>query len=140
MLACLALAALTLRSGLHLRRARLHGGGGASVSAAAARRGHVSLAKCTLALLWPGFFGGLASALWLRGWDALATLHGALACAALCAFTATAMLGRRLLRGGDGDDGGAAAHARRREWHGRLALLSLLAALAAFGAGFVLLP
>jgi hypothetical protein len=126
MLVSLALAALTLRAGLALRRARRLG----QRRSAAAYRRHLALAKPTLWCVALGFAGGLASALWLRGWDALATAHGWIAVAALAAFLATGALGHRLERGDRGPV----------EWHARLAALSVLLAAAAIGTGFVLLP
>lgn len=126
MLGTLALAAATLRRGLALRRARRLG----QRPSAAAYRRHLRLAKPTLALLVLGFAAGIVSALWLRGWQALETAHGLVACTALVAFLATGVLGRRLERG-----------ARRGiEWHARLAACAVLLAAAAIGTGLVLLP
>jgi hypothetical protein len=77
-----------------------------------------------------GFVAGIASSLWLRGWDALGTAHGVVASGALASFLATGWIGRRLERG----------ESRAVEWHARLAGLSVLLAAAALGTGFVLLP
>jgi hypothetical protein len=126
MLASLALAAGALRAGLALRRARRLG----QRRSADAYRRHLRLAKPALVLLVIGFFAGLASSVFLRGWDALATAHGAVASAALAAFLATGALGRRLERG----------RTRAVEWHARLAALAVVLAAAALGTGFVLLP
>jgi hypothetical protein len=126
MLVSLALAIATLRVGLRLRRARRLGG---RKSAADYRR-HLRLAKPTLAAISLGFAGGIASSIWLRGWDALATTHGAVAVAALLAFVATGVLGHRL------ENGDRAP----LEWHARLAGVATLLAAAAIGTGFVLLP
>lgn len=126
MLGSLALAAATLRAGLTLRRARRLG----RRSGADAYRRHLRLAKPTLLCVSIGFAAGLTSSVVLRGWDALHTVHGAVAVAALTLFLATGTLGRRLERGKLGVV----------EWHARLAALSLLLAAAAIGTGFVLLP
>jgi hypothetical protein len=126
MLASLALTAATLRAGLALRRARRLG----QRRSAAAYRRHIRLAKPTLAMVVLGFAGGIASSLWLRGWQALESAHGLVACAALAAFLSTGALGRRLERGArDGI-----------EWHARLAACAVLLAAAAIGTGLVLLP
>ncbi len=126
MLGSLALAAATLRAGLALRRARLLG----RRPGEDAYRRHLRLAKPTLCCVSVGFAAGLTSSVVLRGWDALHTAHGAVAVAALTLFLATGALGRRLERGKSGV----------REWHARLAALSLLLAAAALGTGLVLLP
>lgn len=126
MLGSLALAAATLRAGLALRRARRLG----QRRSAAAYRRHLRLAKPTLLCVALGFAGGIASSVFLRGWDALASAHGAIAVVALVLFLATGALGRRLERG----------VGRAVEWHARLAALAVLAAAAAIGTGFVLLP
>jgi hypothetical protein len=126
MLASLVLAAATLRAGLALRRARRLG----QRRSAELYRRHLRLAKPTLVLLVVGFAGGIASSVLLRGWDALASTHGRVGCAALAALLAAGALGRRLEHG----ERGAV------EWHARLAALSVLLAAAAIGTGFVLLP
>jgi hypothetical protein len=126
MLASIALAAMTLRAGLRLRTARRRG----LRKQAADYRAHLRLAKPTLLMLWTGFALGLGSAVFIRGWDAFGTAHGIVSSSALVLFTATALLGRRLETGTSRDP----------EVHGLLGLLSVLAAGAAFGTGFVLLP
>jgi hypothetical protein len=126
MLGSLALAAATLRAGLALRRARRLG----QRRSAEHYRRHLRLAKPTLLCVTLGFAGGIASSVGLRGWDALATAHGAIAVAALALFLATGTLGWRLEHG----------RSRAPEWHARLAALALLLAAAALGTGLVLLP
>jgi hypothetical protein len=126
MLGSLALAAATLRAGLQLRRARRLG----QKRSAAAYRRHLALAKPTLLCVTLGFAGGILSSLLLRGWDAFATAHGWIAVAALSAFLATGVLGRRLEHG----------ETRAVDWHARLAALAVLLAAAAIGTGLVLLP
>lgn len=126
MLAALTLAALALRSGLALRRARLRG----QPRRAADRRAHLRVAKPALVLLLVGFPLGLLSAVFLRGFEPLGTLHAGAALLATALFSATGWLGRGLERG-------ATAH---RDAHAALALAALLAGAAAFATGFVLLP
>lgn len=126
MLVALALVFFALRRGLALRRQRHAGvrGRGALV------RRHVALARPALILLFVGLATGPLSAVFLRDWAPLRTLHGWLGVAAAIAFAATGWLGARLQDG----------RSRAVEGHARLALGSaLLAALAAM-AGFVLLP
>lgn len=128
MVATLALAALALRLGLRLRTTRR----GRLRRDPRLRRDHLRAAKLSVALLLPGFALGLASAFWLRGMAPLASAHGWIASAALVLFVATAVLGRRLERGG----------ARRElfDLHAALALAATFAAAAALFTGFVLLP
>ena len=126
MLTSLTLAAATLRAGLRLRSGRLRGARGL----AAERRRHLRLAKTSVPLVLAGFLAGPASAVWLRGWDAFATLHAWIAALAALLFVATAWLGRRLERGA----------LRWRDLHALLAVAALLAGAAALGTGLVLLP
>jgi hypothetical protein len=126
MLASLATAAAALQTGLRMRRARLRG----APRRAGERRRHLRLAKTAVAMVAFGFAAGLASAVWLRAFEPLASLHGWLALSALSLFAATAWLGHRL-------EHGALA---LRELHVRVAVAALLAAAAALGTGFVLLP
>jgi hypothetical protein len=126
MLTSLALAAAALRAGLRLRSARRRG----APRGVRERRRHLRLAKTALPLLAVGFAAGPLSAVWLRGWDAFATLHAWVALAALLLFGATGFVGRQLERG----------RADRRELHATLALAATLAAAAALVSGLVLLP
>jgi hypothetical protein len=126
MLTALSLAALALRSGLALRRARLRGRPGR----AADRRAHLRVAKPAVVLLLVGFPLGPLSAVYLRGLEPLGTLHAAVALLAAALFAATGWLGRALERGA----------LARRDAHAALALAALLAGAAAFATGFVLLP
>lgn len=66
----------------------------------------------------------------LRGNAAFTTAHAAAAALALLLFVATGALGRRLEHG----------TLSAREAHAILGTLALLAAVAALGTGFVLLP
>jgi hypothetical protein len=126
MLTALALAALALRSGLAMRSRRLRG----SPPRAADRRAHLRVAKPAVVLLLAGFPLGLVSAVFLRGYEPLGTLHAAVAVLATALFAAAGWLGRTLERG---------AHARR-DLHAALAIAAVLAGAAAFATGFVLLP
>jgi hypothetical protein len=126
MLASIALAGLTLRAGLALRRARL----GRTPRDPALRRRHLRIAKPAVALVLAGFVAGPVSAVWLRGWDAFETFHGVLGLAVAALFLAAAVIGRRLERG----------RSRAFEAHARLGALAVLGALVAAVAGFVLLP
>jgi len=135
MLGSLALAFLTLRAGLALRRARRLG----HARSAAAYRRHLGLAKPTLVCVAVGFAAGIASSVGLRGWDAFGTAHGVVAVAALAAFLATGALGRRLERQA-AQSAARSGRSRAVEWHARLAALAVLLAAAAIGTGFVLLP
>jgi hypothetical protein len=122
----LVMAALTLRAGLRLRSARRRG----VRRAAADRRAHLRLAKPTLAVLVAGYAGGLVSAVWLRGFEPLGSAHALAGSVALALFLATGALGLLLER----------ARSRAVEVHARLGLVAMLAAAAAVGTGFVLLP
>jgi Protein of unknown function (DUF4079)/Eukaryotic cytochrome b561 len=126
MVAALALCLAALRAGLALRRARLS----RRPPPRGARRAHLRLAKPAVVALLVGFAGGPASALWLRGWTPVSSLHGVLGVVAAALFAATAVLGRRL------------EHGRRaaRAAHARTAALAVLAGLVAAAAGFALLP
>jgi hypothetical protein len=126
MLGSIALAALALRSGLRLRRARR---GGARRTGADVRR-HLSLAKPAIVLLLAGFAAGPASMAWLRGREPFGTAHGWIGALAIALFVAAAALGRRLERG----------RGRPLDAHAALAALAVLAAAAAALTGFVLLP
>lgn len=115
-----------LRVGLRLRQARR----GGRRRRPGDLRLHLKLAKPAVWLIGAGFGLGLASAVWLRGLRFLANAHGLVASAALALFVATGILGWRLEHG----------RSRARDAHALAALLALLAAIAAFGTGLVLLP
>jgi len=139
MLAAIALAALALRAGLRLRALRggREGAGAAATEARAALRArHILLGKIAVLAIGLGFGGGIVSVVWLRGWQVFGSAHGLVACAALALFFCTALLGRRLEKAIES----GAGHGRTRQRHAALGLLALLAAAAAFGTGFVLLP
>lgn len=126
MVLSLVLAAVALRLGLRIRRAR------------AARRppprgtrdAHLRIAKPALAMLAAGLVAGPISSVWLRGWDVLGTFHGVIGVVAAGLFAAAALHGRRLEHG----------RADARSAHAWLAALAMLAAGVAAIAGFVLLP
>jgi len=118
----------TLRSGLLLRRRRLRGQRGRE--SAELRRRHLRSAKPAVVLVLVGLLLGVASAVGLRGWAPLGTLHGWAGLSAAALFAAAAARGRALETG----------RTRSREGHARLALGAALAAAVAAVAGFVLLP
>ncbi|TDJ10736.1 MAG: DUF4079 family protein [Deltaproteobacteria bacterium] len=126
MVVSLALAGLALRSGLALRRSRL----GRTVRKPDARRAHLRFAKPAVVLLSLGFFGGLGSALWLRGWDVFGTFHGILGLFVIAFFGAAAVLGHRIETG----------RSQHFDAHARLAGVAILLSAIAAVAGFVLLP
>jgi polyferredoxin len=126
MLISLALAVLTLRAGLALRRARL----GRAPRDPGLRRRHLRLAKPAVVLVLAGFVGGPLSAVWLRGWEPFASFHGALGLVVATLFAAAALIGRRLERG----------RSRAFQLHALLGALAVLGAALAAVAGFVLLP
>ena len=126
MLASLGLAGLTLRAGLRLRSARRRG----ARRSGADYRAHLRLARPTVWMLVLGFAGGPLSAVWLRGYEPLRTAHALAGGVALALFVATGVLGHLLQR----------RRSRAVEAHALLALAACVAAAAAFGTGFVLLP
>ena len=126
MVTSLVLAALTLRAGLRLRSARRRG---VRRSAGAYRR-HLRLAKPTLVMLVVGFAGGPLSAVALRGFEPFRTAHALVSLVALASFVTTGVLGWRLEHG----------RSRAVDSHAVLGVFSMLAAAAALGTGFVLLP
>lgn len=126
MLLSILLAVLTLRAGLALRRARL----GRAPRDPGLRRRHLRLAKPAVVLVLIGFVGGPISAVWLRGWEPLTSLHGMLGLAVASLFAAAGLVGRRLEHG----------RSRAFEAHARLGALAVLGAALAAVAGFVLLP
>jgi Protein of unknown function (DUF4079)/Eukaryotic cytochrome b561 len=126
MLISIALALLTLRAGLALRRARL----GRAPRDPGLRRRHLRLAKPAVVMILVGFVAGPVSAIWLRGWEPFRSFHGVLGLGVATLFAAAALLGRRLERG----------RSRAFEAHARLGALAVLGAAIAAVAGFVLLP
>jgi len=126
MIGSLLTAALALRAGLSLRRARA----ARRPPPRGARQLHLRLARPAVVCLCVGFAAGIASGIWLRGFTPLTSFHGLLGCAALACFLLAARMGARLERG----------DATARELHARLAASALLLAVAAAIAGFVLLP
>ena len=126
MLASLGLAFAAWRAGLHLRAVRLR----RAPPQPGDRARHLRLAKPAVWLLAIGFAGGPASMVWLRGQAAFGTAHAAVSTVALVLFVAAAVLGRRLEQ----------RATTAREAHAIAGTLALLAGIAAFGTGFVLLP
>ncbi len=126
MVASLTVAALALRAGLVLRRARRGDRRRTSLS----RRAHLRLAKPAVGLLLAGFIAGPLSVLALRDWQPFRTFHGGLGMLVAGLLIATAVLGRRLEMG----------RSRGFDAHALLGMLALLGAAIAAVAGFVLLP
>lgn len=127
MVASIALAALTLRAGLRLRRTRVR----RTRRPPNLRARHVRLAKPAVLLIGVGFLAGPASALWLRDWKPLHTFHAWLGLLAAVLFASAAVIGRRLERGG---------RRTQVETHGIVGGVAVLVAAIAAVAGFVLLP
>ena len=119
-------AALALRAGLAMRRARLLGRGRTPDML----RRHLRLAKLAVTLILIGFAAGPLSMLWLRGREPFGTVHALLGGTAATLFAVTAVLGWRLERGA----------AIPLNAHALAGLLAVLAAATAAAAGFVLLP
>ena len=135
MVVTLVAAALTLRAGLRMRKARHARSARArrlpgAASAHELLKAHLRLAKPAVVLILIGFLAGPVSSFWLRGWDPFEKLHSWLGLAAASLFVAAAVLGRRLeqRRGG------------RPDLHGLLGLLGVLTAALTAMAGLVLLP
>jgi hypothetical protein len=126
MLASLGLAALALRSGLRLRRARR----GRAPRGPELRRRHLRLAKPAAVLVLVGFVGGPISQVWLRGGEPLSTLHGAIGLLVAALFAAAAVLGHRIEEG----------RSRAFDVHAACGAAAVLLGALAAVAGFVLLP
>jgi len=122
---CLAALFYLLRLGLKMRARRLAG----LPRDVSLLRLHLRLARPLVVLVTLGFAGGLASAIWLRGWRGLESFHGVAGAIVVLLFAATAWYGRAAERG-EGEPG----------VHGALGLVSMLLAGLAAIAGFVLLP
>lgn len=131
MLSALVLAAIALRAGLAMRRARL----GLTPRRPDLLRLHLRLAKPAVVLVLLGFVGGPLSALLLRDWTPFGTLHAWLGLFAALLFGAAGWRGLALSRGRVAGDRSEAA---RR--HGLLGALAMLAGAVAAAAGMVLLP
>ena len=100
MVSSLVLAALTLRSGLALRRSRL----GRLRRTPDLRRRHLRLAKPAVAFVGVGFLLGPASSAWLRDWEVLASFHGVIGVGVALLFGAAAAVGARQVASGLGED------------------------------------
>lgn len=122
----LSLAVASLRLGLRLRRARLS----RRPPPRGTRASHLRVAKPAVLCIGLGMLAGPASAVWLRGWQPIHSLHGVLGVLATGLFVATAWFGRRL------ESGDRSAHVA----HAWLAALAVLAGAVTAVAGFVLLP
>ena len=126
MVVSIAVAALALRAGLALRRARR-----ANLRRPPAmRRSHLRLAKPAVALVLIGFVGGPLSAVYLRDWSPFGTFHAFVGLAVAALFASAAALGHRLEEG----------RSRALDAHALLGGAAVLAAAIAAVAGFILLP
>lgn len=126
MLLSLALVGVALRLGLRIRRARA----ARRPAPRGTREAHLRVAKIAVVLLAVGLLAGPASAVWLRGWEVIGTLHGLIAIVTAGLFACVAFHGRRLERG----------HQSARSAHAWFAAFAVLAACVTAVAGFVLLP
>jgi hypothetical protein len=126
MLAAIFAAAVALRLGLRLRRARLAG----ASRPPELRRRHLRVARPAVAAVLAGFALGPISAVWLRGFEPFDTFHGAVGIATAGLFAAAGWLGHRLAHG----------RSRARDLHALLGGLAVLLAALAAVAGFALLP
>ena len=126
MVISIAIAAIALRAGLLLRRARRR----RTRRPEGLREQHLRFARPAVALLLIGFVAGPISAVGLRGWGVLESFHGWLGLVCIALFVVAARLGWALERG----------RTRAFDAHGLLGLLALLAAAVAAVAGFGLLP
>jgi hypothetical protein len=131
MFLALALAGLTLRAGLAMRRSRTL----RSKRPPGLLQSHLRLAKPAVALLLAGFTFGPVSAIWFRDWTPFGTFHAWLGVLAALLFGSAALLGRRLEAGRVAGERGKAAQA-----HGLVGAVALLVGAVAAAAGFVLLP
>ena len=115
-----------LRLGIVMRRRRLAGAppGTERIDQ------HARWARSALWMLGVGLLGGPVSAVWLRDWAPLGTLHGWLGLFAGCLLFAAGWMGRSLKLG----------RSRAVVVHGGLALAGVGLAALATVAGFVLLP
>lgn len=119
-------AALALRVGLQMRKARQRG----ERRPPEWRRKHLRIAKPAVAIVLIGFLAGPLSSIYLRDWTPFERFHSWVAIVAAGLFGAAAVLGRRMERG----------EGRQLDAHGWLGLLAVLAAAVAAVSGFVLLP
>ena len=126
MLTGLGVAALALRSGLRVRRARR----GGAPRGPALRRNHLRFAKPAAVLVLVGFAGGPISWVWLRGNEPFSTFHGAVGLLVASLFATAAVLGRRIETG----------RGRAFDAHAAFGAAALLLGALAAVAGFVLLP
>jgi hypothetical protein len=126
MLLSIGAAAVALRHGLRLRRARLTG----SRRDPEWRRRHLLVARPAVAAMLVGFALGPISAVALRGFDAFDTFHAAVGVAVATLFAGAAWLGHRIAHG----------RSRARDLHALLGTLGVLLSALAAVAGFALLP
>jgi Protein of unknown function (DUF4079) len=122
----LVLAFIVLRWGLAQRRQRLSG----KPAPAGNLKRHSQLGPWAAGILAAATFGGVGSAVFLRGWKPLASAHGKLGVVCGISFALMWWLGRRLLAG-------------EKRWaglHGVLGAVSFFAGLVAGLLGLTMLP
>ncbi len=126
MVVSVALALVTARLGLEIRKRRAAG----RVVGGDLRRRHLRLGKAAILCVLVGFALGPSSMMWLRDRPALDSLHGILGIIVTGLFVWTGLSGRALARGDQA----------ARGLHRLVAAASIGAAMLAAVAGFVLLP
>jgi len=124
MVAVLGFGLIVLLEGLQIRRARI-------LRQRYDNRRHRRFARVFVLLASAGFASGLASMAFLRGKPIFGSVHAVFTSAALCGFVIGGMLGLKLERTG---------RSPLRGFHAITASLGLLLGLAAFVAGFAILP
>jgi hypothetical protein len=122
----LAMAVFAFRDGFAQRKLRLR----REPAPEGSRARHVKWAPVAVLVMVGSMFGGVASAVFIRGWSPLATFHGKLGVWSVLSFAALWWLGRRLEAGQRGE-------ANR---HGVLGVLALFAAGVTALLGISLLP
>ncbi len=126
MLATLGIAALALRLGLKLRKARQ----GQGRRTASDRARHLLFGKIAVSLICVGAIGGLLTMQFVRGEKVFQSFHAWISVLVVLLFLATAIVGRKL-ENGEGNV---------REIHAKFGMLAFLAVAVAAVAGFILLP
>lgn len=126
MVASLAMAILTARLGLEIRRRHRRG----NTVGSALRARHLRFGKRAISMITFGFMLGPASMFFLRDRNPFDSFHGILGVIVLGLFAWTGWSGRSL----------AAGHREAREIHRIAAASSIAAAMFSAVAGFILLP
>lgn len=122
----LLLALWVLNTGLSMRRLRRR----RVKPPPGTRQRHLRIGQPTAVLLGLGMLSGPASAVWLRGWRALETVHGWLGLCAGACFIANALIGLRLKK----------QRSTHQALHGALGMIGVMLGLVATLSGIELLP